>query len=100
MSCLLAPTLPGLRQSGLAAAAALRVAWQQQQQQQQCQQQQFIHSSSAQQLLQAGLENPMELFDRWVARALGNSRVKQHKRAAAVRHILCSQNLLLLMAIS
>jgi hypothetical protein len=65
MSCLLAQTLPCLRQSGLAAAAALRVAWQQQLQQQQCQQQQhLIHTSSAPQMLQAGLENPMELFDR------------------------------------
>jgi hypothetical protein len=55
MSCWLAQTLPGLRQSGLAAAAAMRIAWQQQQ---------GLHTSSAQQMLQAGLENPMDLFDR------------------------------------
>jgi hypothetical protein len=58
MSCWLAQSLPGLRQSGLAAAAAMRIAWQQQQQQQ------GLHTSSAQQMLQAGLENPMDLFDR------------------------------------
>jgi hypothetical protein len=40
----------------------MRLALQQQQQQQQ-----WLHTSSAQQMLQAGLNNPMELFDRCAA---------------------------------
>uniref|UniRef100_A0A383W7N9 Methyltransferase type 11 domain-containing protein n=1 Tax=Tetradesmus obliquus TaxID=3088 RepID=A0A383W7N9_TETOB len=84
MSCLLAPTLPCLRQSGL--AAALRIAWQQQQQQQQ---QQWLHTSSAQQMLQAGLENPMDLFDR-------SQKAVQRDRAALLRRSLHRPDPLLL----
>ncbi|KAF6263918.1 S-adenosyl-L-methionine-dependent methyltransferase [Scenedesmus sp. NREL 46B-D3] len=85
MSCWLAQTVPCLRQSGLVAAAALRVAWQQQQ----CQQQHHLHTSGAQQMLQAGLENPMELFDR-------SQKAAQRDRAALLRRTLHRPDPLLL----